>query len=217
MEKQRRGTIAAETIGLCWESLQKKHKDIPKAVAVVIPCFQRRTGGIFTAARWISTGKHNISEIGISSILFSFPTSALSVILHECAHAILWKRGLPPVTGKGGYYHTKEFRNVCRDELSLDCEFLNTRYGWHNTYLSETDAQIYYKEELFILKSLPRGTGKYKGPPFPVKELPDSGYLHLSCKCIIPKRNIRCTPKVLELGGIRCEVCGSRFTPCSLP
>jgi hypothetical protein len=205
-EKTKRGSLATSVLEKVWRSLQQKHKGLPSVVVVLYTVDNFSNRGHFAPACWSARGRYNRSELAISPKLFHKPELVLATLLHEAAHALLWKRKIRSI-GSGNYYHLKAFRDMCTEELYLICKFRNTRYGFTDTYLKK-DALIHYKKELTVLYKLPSGSGKFRGPKSKGNKLPKPGHLIAYCNC---GRTIRSTPLNFHQGEILCGICKSLF------
>ena len=131
-------------------------------------------------------------------------------MLHEAAHVLLYERTGSTGCGRDRYYHLKTFRDCCRRELALKCEFLNGRYGWTLTGWGPEGVPKRYDGVLRLLReTLPSGASfEFELPQVRPKKLPVSGHVKLTCAC---QRSVFATPSCIEQGPIICKVCGKRF------
>lgn len=130
---QDRASRATHCLERAWQMLRKLYPELPQAVIVIISADRRRGRlGHFSGAQWRYRAPQRIHEVGVSPDLFRQYEDLLEVLLHEAAHAILYKQDASAGCGSGGYYHRHEFRDKCI-ALGLECKFRNTRYGWTDT------------------------------------------------------------------------------------
>ena len=203
-----RGSIATKCIEEAWTQLRAVISGLPQAVIVLLDVAARHhRRGHFAHSTWKARGTSNSHEIGISPALFGDPKQLLPTLLHEAAHALNHERGLHDCSGR--YYHRKEFRDTCV-RLGLNCQFLNTRYGWTLTGWPQ-DGKIppRYSPIIEHLKtSMPRGSGMQQAGKARSKPLPKTGHVRLECRCL---RSLYASRAVADRGGISCSICGSDF------
>jgi len=205
------GSVSVAILEEIWRQLQRIVPEIPDVVVVAADLGgRRRKRGHFAPCVWRARGRRR-HELSISPDLFSSASGLLATIVHEAAHAIIYKRGDGGAgVGAGGYYHLKEFRNECR-RLGLDCEYLNGRYGWTVTHWPKTGVPQRYTSVLtFIQANRILGTGAIRPRVERGRPTPKSGHLRLVCNC--PReRCVYVTPATAKQGGITCSQCNSPF------
>lgn len=195
-----------EAVQKVWDNLRNRFSDLPNSVIIIFSKTRgKRFFGHFAPALWAAQGPAGRHEVAINPRLFSNKYQTLGVILHEAAHAILYKR---KIRCTNSYYHLKNFRNFCRNELHLNCEWRNTRYGWTDTSLSESIARKYYAGELKCLENLPFTSENIPNPKWPIKKLPLTQLLRAYCKC---NRKITATKSNFIKGPIICGKCNKPF------
>ena len=149
-----RGSKAVQCLEKAWEELRCAEPDIPPAVIVLLPAYEKTKAGTFSASSWKYSEDRKGHEVGISPTLFTSPLEVLEVMLHEAAHAIMYdKDGFRG----GGYYHGKEFRHECL-RLGLSCTMRNRRYGYDRTGWPENRTMP--KRYAQSLKTLEKGLPK---------------------------------------------------------
>jgi hypothetical protein len=205
-----RGMLACLAVENAWMGLRRLDARIPPVVVVLGRSMG--THGHFAPSFWRYQQDKNAHELFISPALFASPDAVLATLMHEACHALLWpdQRG---GTGSTCYYHTKIFRDTCR-EFGLACEFCNTRYGWTNTAWPATGVPHRYSTILQGLeRDLPLGTAESARVSLVTKkELPRPGHLVLRCHCRVPRR-IYVSRQSALAGGICCDICSARFEP----
>ena len=208
-----RGSGAVRVIEAAWEQLRAIERAIPPAVITLVNVESRhRTRGYFAWSVW-KKRKGQAHEIGISPRLIGHPMELLATMLHEAAHAVLFESGQNGGMGSGGYYHRKEFRDLCR-LFGLKCEFKDTRYGWNltswpNDMIPERLSEVYQS----LRRDMPAGIGSRKPFPFEGRSLPVTGHTILACACEEGNRTIYVKKSMLVQGGIRCDFCRQEFRP----
>lgn len=213
---ENRGSKATRVLERAWNNLRKVDDRIPVAVIVLIDAPGRsKRRGHFAMSTWTYRGADRAHEVGVSPRLFMQPKEVLATMLHEAAHASLSEEGKNGGMGSTAYYHTKIFRDRCQ-EFGLECEFLNSRYGWTITRwpLRGGRDQIprKYAPILTDIKhQLPAGVESQGILKIVSRKLPQSGRVRLSC-CCDELRRIYVARSVAEFGGIFCEYCGQSFT-----
>ena len=203
-----RGSQAVQTLERAWTQIRDLHTRVPQAVIVLLDVTARPSRrGHFATSQWKTRGEGRAHEIGLSPALFADHMQLLATLLHEAAHAALFEETGNPGIGSTRYYHTKQFRDCCQ-EFGLQCEFLNSRYGWTITQWPGGKLPSEYRPVLASLRTLlPFGTQKPLPMQGPGRELPKSGQLRLSCGC----RAIYASRAIAEEGGLLCELCGCHF------
>lgn len=206
-----RGSTAVETLETAWSMLSEIDPRIPPAVLTFVDKKSRsRVLGYFANSTWRKR-RGAAHEIAINPILIGHAESLVATMLHEAVHAMLYESGDRGGMGSTPYYHTKVFRDRCL-ESGLECEFLNSRYGWTITSWPASGAPSRYKKVVAIVrKQLPAGTGEWQPSKAKSKPLPMSGHRMLACEC--EDRTIYVKKSVLEAGGVVCAFCGREFKP----
>jgi hypothetical protein len=211
-EIENRASRATSTLETAWAGLRTLIEGLPQAVLIILDISSRRRRyGHFAHSSWRYKKSRNAHEVGISPELFGSPDQVLATMLHEAAHALLLERTGSGGCGRDRYYHLKEFRDCCRNELGLRCDFLNGRYGWTLTGWPEAGVPKQYREILRKLRrDLPFGTAdsvvRPRGIP---KRLPASGHLKLVCSC---GRIVYASPGAVSVGPIVCGLCDEVFS-----
>jgi hypothetical protein len=206
-----RGSRAVATLEEAWNELRAIVKGLPSVVFVSLDASNRRKRrGHFAGSSWRHRKSRRAHEIGISPALFASAEEVLATMLHEAAHALLFRRMGIAGCGKDGYYHLKEFRDCCRDELGLKCEFRNARYGYADTGWSKSGVPEQYKPVLRTLKrGLPWGSTTQVGHRRVLpKKLPCSGHVRLICSC---GRTLYTGRNMAAVGAIICGRCSRPF------
>lgn len=181
---------------------------VPAAVIVILAVGSRqRKRAHFARSSWSARNAARAHEVGISPLLFGDSSQLVASMLHEAVHAVLHEEGQNGGMGSTGYYHTKVFRDCCR-EFGLDCQFLNTRYGWTLTDWPNGRTPRRYRDLASYLRAeLPLGGNTLPRSRIGGKAPPKSGQLRISCQC----RSIYASRSVTEEGGIKCLACGQLF------
>jgi hypothetical protein len=113
--------------------------------------------GHFSSCVWRTSNARSGHEVALNPALFDHPEDLLATLLHEAAHALLFEWGLKGGCGPDGFYHRKEFRNVC-NKLGLECVFTNRRYGYSRTRWPKEGVSKQYGGVLELLRrELPWG------------------------------------------------------------
>ena len=208
-----RGSTAVQTLEAAWQLLCSIHSEIPPAVLTFVDVKSRtHFRGYFAWSIW-NKRRGKAHEIGISPTLIGSPKQLLATMLHEAAHAVLYESGDNGGIGSGGYYHLKSFRDKCF-EFGLECEFLNTRYGFTLTSWPNDVVPKRFQPVVHLLrKELPSGTGKQEHSKLRGRDLPLTGHTILSCGCDEGRRTVYVKKSVLEAGGIVCAFCKCEFEP----
>ncbi len=203
-----RGSRASKVLEQAWSDLRLLDSRIPPAVIVILDVDGRRKKrGHFAHSSW-AAGPGKAHEVAISPGLFADPKGTLATLIHEAVHAILWPDHRGGVTGR--YYHSKLFRNVCR-ELELGCEFHNTRYGWTQTGWHDDRVPSRYAKVLHHLElGLPEGTARQPSTRLKPGRLPTSGLARLHCQCSTPRTILVAARS--RAGAITCGRCGKAFS-----
>lgn len=203
-----RGSNASKQLEGAWAIMRNLIPGLPRAVMVVLDAAGRnRKHGHFAHSSWKARGGDNAHEIAISPRLFELPKDLFGTLLHEAAHAANFAAGIRDCTGR--YYHRKEFRNRCF-QLGLDCQFLNTRYGWCLTSWPAGQVPDRYQRVLQVLGEIPKGTGRQGLSKTKGRKLPRPGHVRLVCDC---QRSIYASRLVAAEAAIQCSACGSSFRP----
>ena len=207
MPIQDRSSRAAACLEQAWRELRARHRRIPPAVLLVLSAGDRKGSklGHFSASSWKYNRALRAHEIAVSPALFASPEDLLATLLHEAAHAILHSDH-GGVSGR--YYHLATFRDVCQ-QLGLECQFKNTRYGWTITGWPAEGVPSIYDPALRVLRTLPPGTEVLR-PDDRASPLPKSGWVRLACRCI-PERAVYTARSVASDGGVECAICGCAF------
>lgn len=203
----KRSSAATKALQNAWERLRRLHPSIPSAVVILIDA-RGRTGklGLFAHSSW-RVKKARAHEVAISPLLFKDPKQVLSTLLHEAAHAMLWKKHRAGMSGR--YYHNKTFRDACRN-LGLACDFLHTRYGWTITSWPKGQVPQTYASVLTALRrELPQGAIGPQPISPPPRKPPASGLTRLQCRCS-PPRTVLVAKRSLQ-GPIVCGQCKGEF------
>ena len=206
-----RGSTAVQVLEAAWDNLRDIESTIPPAVLTLVDIRSRgRVRGYFAWSVW-KKRRGQAHEIAISPKLIGHPKELLATMLHEAAHAVLFEAGLQGGIGAGGYYHRKEFRDQFQ-KFGLECEFLNTRYGFTITRWPSQIVPQRFRPVVDLLRSgLPAGTGSQ--PPMKVngRGLPKTGHTMLACGCDDGTRTVYVKKSVLDAGGIFCTFCQQAF------
>jgi len=198
-----RASVATHCIEQAWEKLRRVIPGLPPAVIIVLCAGARIRRGHFAASSWKFTKQTHAHEIGINPDLFNDRKESLATLVHEAAHALLFRSDGTGGCSSDGYYHKKEFRDTCND-LGLHCTQSHNRYGWCITSWPDLGRPPEkYRDALDELKSLPAGTRTLCVPKAPV-----NGRLRLTCRC---GRSIYASQSVAEGAPIICSICKSEF------
>jgi hypothetical protein len=131
----------------------------------------------------------------------------LQVLLHAAAHSVSFDPGT--VTGTHGRYHPRSYRAAAL-ELGLDVE-PNEPDGLAGNGFSETSLASgtlsRYRNEVGKLE---RALAKWEPTVTPKTGRTKTNPELAVCSCTPPRR-IRVWPSALDLGVIRCEICGEPF------
>ncbi|WP_432157774.1 MULTISPECIES: hypothetical protein [unclassified Streptomyces] len=142
-------------------------------------------------------------------ILQAGPDATLTMILHDAAHLLAWRREIADTTMRGAY-HNREFLTVA-DEVGLRWPPHAPRgagVGYADVELTE-EARTRYADGLAALtEAIPL--------TLPHLELPKTttgrvDRLTLKCQCD-PPRSFRMSQTVAAQGPVICGVCGKEFT-----
>jgi hypothetical protein len=137
----------------------------------------------------------------------------LQGLLHQAAHAIVYEPGkIAPTEGR---YHSREYKEAA-ERLGLDVEPSDpvgkAASGWSVTTLARGTLSRYRSEVDRLSRALAKWEPTAQQKTQQPRESRTQVAVHCSCT---PPRKIRAGQKVLDKGGIRCEVCGELFLPAS--
>lgn len=208
---ERRGSTAVEALEAAWDLLREIERRIPRAVVTFVDLRSRhRLRGYFAYSIW-KKRRGEAHEVAFSPELIGRTKELLATMLHEAAHAVLYESGHKGGMGSTSYYHTKKFRDQCRD-LGLECRFRDTRYGWAITHWPAAGVPERYEPLLrFLRDQLPAGTGGWTPAKRKPRDLPPRGHTRLVCGCTEDGRAIYVKKTLLEQGGVLCRFCGKEF------
>lgn len=210
---EHRGSCASNALEIVWRRLISLVPTLPPAVIVLLDARARRYRlGHFARSCWTFREDRAAHEIGLSPDLFESAEAVLAVLLHEAAHALHFERTGSGGCGSGGYYHLASYRDVAV-ELGLQCQFLNTRYGWTVTDWPATGVPGRYAPVVELLRAnLPPGTTPQANPQGKspaARQLPTRGQVRMMCGCA---RVIYASKSIAAAGDIVCRLCGRDFT-----
>jgi hypothetical protein len=206
-----RGSTAVQVLEKAWTVLRDIIPEVPEAVITLVDVRSRkRVLGYFSRSTW-RKGRGCAHEIAVSPWLIGDPIQLLATMLHEAAHAVLYECDKNGGVGSTRYYHTKDFRDQCV-VFGLQCEFVNTRYGWSLTSFPKSGVPAKYKRVLKLLRDrMPAGTGNGAPKQRKGQKLPVSGHTAMICTCQPIPRTIYVSKSNLQTGDIVCMKCGGGF------
>lgn len=211
----RPGTVPVVTLPLLtaientWSAIQGQHPDVPAVVVTLGPAGERGRQhlGHFAPDRWQVEGEPQ-GELFIGGEgLTTGPSALLVTLLHAAAHAIASTREIQDTSRQGRYHNTK-FRQLA-EEVGLVVAS-DPSAGWSPTDLALGTAETYAAQ----LDELSSALTAYRHPEpagDPTKNRTSYNGIAAVCGCPEPRR-IRVHPSVLDLGPIRCDICGQPFT-----
>lgn len=204
-----------------WSAIQANHEDVPDVVVTLGSGLVRQglKFGHFQASSWTRNGEDGkVHELFIGAEgLERGARATMGTLIHEAAHAWAEANEIKD-TSRQGRYHNDKFRLIA-ETFGLKLTH-STQLGWSTTELpDETAAE--YEEAIF---NLDLAITAHREMPVMVTTTTTPGTTGTAtvrtgrassnngvvvvCGC---NRRIRLSLKVLEMGGITCNVCGGEF------
>lgn len=181
--------------------VRHRHPDLPKDMLLSIDTARSRLEAAhFCAGQWEIGGSPPIPEIVIrADTLADGPEQVLGALLHECAHALSFARGLRD--SDRNQRHNRHFEHHAK-ELGLEALESGWR-GWALTKLTPETVGTYADELGRLAKVL-----TVKRAPAP--QQPDKNLKRYACGCQ-PSRSLRMWPPSFEAAPLTCPLCGQVF------
>lgn len=207
-----------------WSAIQTINPDVPDVVVTLGAGLVSRglKLGHFAANVW-THGDDDVHELFVGAEGLQRGAQALmGTLIHEAAHALCEARGIKD-TSRQGRYHNHNFKSIA-EEMGIVVEHSDS-LGWSSTTMPDETAALYetaimdldasitaYRKGFeFLLTPGTSGTtatGTVRVPRVAAGRKSNNNGVSVSCSC---GRKIRISQKVLDLGGITCNVCGDEF------
>lgn len=196
---------AVSALETLWGKIRERNERIPAAIFEIGP----GRGSLCTGVGWdqrypvirasLMRGDRNATAAEV-----------LQELLHCAAHAIVYEPG--KVAPTEGRYHDKSYR-AAAESLGLDVEASDpvggAADGWSITTLARGTLSRYRAE----VDRLNRALARWEPTEQQKRQDPRQSRTQVMVQCsCTPPRKVRAGQKVLDKGGIRCEICGELFT-----
>lgn len=181
-----------------WAAFRLYHEDLPAAQITVIA-----SGGADDGAR--ARRNRNLYHVMVSQDRLAVGASlTFQTLIHHAVHAVATARQITDVSG--GTYHNLAFVDLAREFGLVVAPSRDLSYGYHTMIVPRPVSRQYAPE----IKELARLLKGFRAQPAPVARPHRRDQLRVVCDCD-PPRAFRIAESSLNLGPIRCEICGGLF------
>jgi hypothetical protein len=223
------GSTVVQLLEKVWARIREDHPEVPEVV-IVTGSGQYVKWGHFRADGWKVRDGEKMHEMFLAGeALAKGARQTLQTMLHEAAHTLARVRDQKD-TSRQNRYHNQIFRKTA-EEMGLEHKGAtpDSTHGFSFVTLTEGTIRRYadlladLDREIRLVCHLPAWMGgerdeggdegggeRITGKPGGGEKTPHSGSLKAVCNCEEPNI-IRASRKVLDLGVIRCDDCGSVF------
>jgi hypothetical protein len=191
--RYKNGLVMTDALSSAWADIRAKNPGVPEVVIALAPGLDGSTCG-------------SVMWSGSPVLLAAIPQRAkardvLGWLLHQAAHGLDGN----PSTASKGRYHGAGYRDAA-SALGLKVT-KDDAFGWSRTGLADSLAREYGP----TIKNLGIALQKWEPPLAPARATKNTNGIAVFCQCS-PRRRIRVTESVFDLGPIRCDLCGQPFT-----
>jgi hypothetical protein len=181
--------------------LQKDGTVLPEAI-ITVARDSKKLGHFTLWTPWNTIGGKRVEILITGECLARGEVQVLTTLLHEAAHA--YNFALKRQDVSGSQYHNKHFRNVADSMFGLIVKKHPTR-GWAITEAA-ADINDVWGAELLTLKNALEASAVEA--PAKQKKQADRNLVKCVCDC---DTVVRMSPKVLEMGTVKCSACKKAF------
>jgi hypothetical protein len=193
------------TLEHTWAAIRAHHPEVPEAIVVVAAGSEGRRlrWGHFAAGRWQLADARRPEVLVGGEGLRRAAREVLGTLLHEAAHGLADRRGIPD-TSRGGRYHNRRYAALAT-ELGLQVAHVDP-IGWSSTTVPDSTAHRYAG----VLAELADQLTLWRHQERPGAAAASHNLLACACGC---PRRIRVAPSTLAQAPILCAACQLPFTP----